>query len=358
MRFIIILYLNLFLSFFLYPKTDVILQLRCDNGFQFVGHYEEEGLNVIIKEALLMDGKILCATKEVCEGRDNFCVGATGILIADETVRILMIILAIIFFMMMLFLLWFISLKNVVKYKTKEINNKNIELGLKIEALNNSEIIIKKSLEEKEILLKEIHHRVKNNLQIISSLIKLQLLDIKEDNKDHNKLLDTASRIETIASIHEQLYQSENLKEINMKRHIENIFFSLKDVLSINNSDINLKINCENIFLTIEYALPLGLIISEFLTNSFKHGFKNNNMGQIFISAERNDNLFKFVLENNGVSFPNDINFDTAKTLGLTLIKSLSSQIHGNLEMINSDKGLKYILEFLVKNSMVKQNEK
>ncbi|OYE04157.1 hypothetical protein CDG79_14815 [Nostoc sp. 'Peltigera membranacea cyanobiont' 232] len=207
---------------------------------------------------------------------------------------------------------------------------------------------IKASLQEKEVLLKEIHHRVKNNLQIISSLLNLQAEYLK-DNQALEIFKDSQNRIESMALIHEKLYQSQDLARINFADYIQDLVTNLFYSYNVNSSAITLKMNVEEVFLVIDAAIPCGLMINELISNSLKYAFPQREPGEIsidFCSIEAN--LFLLTISDNGVGFAHDFDFQATESLGLRLVKGLTHQLQGNIDFIN-DNGVKYKIIFPAK---------
>ncbi|MFN6486030.1 MULTISPECIES: sensor histidine kinase [unclassified Nostoc] len=204
---------------------------------------------------------------------------------------------------------------------------------------------IKASLQEKEVLLKEIHHRVKNNLQIISSLLNLQAEYLK-DNQAIEVFKDSQNRIESMALIHEKLYQSQDLARINFADYIRDLVTNLFYSYNVNSSAITLKMNVEEVFLVIDAAIPCGLIINELISNSLKYAFPQREPGEIYIEfCSIEENLFTLTISDNGVGFAPDFDFQATETLGLRLVKGLTHQIQGNIDF-SSHNGVKYKIIF------------
>ncbi|WBX76354.1 hypothetical protein PG911_17275 [Tenacibaculum ovolyticum] len=220
------------------------------------------------------------------------------------------------------------------KYKLVQAEKNKLENQTRKELekmVNQQTKKLETSLEDKEVLLKEVHHRVKNNLQIIISLLDLQVASIR-DNENKKILAQSKSRVYSMSLIHQKLYQSGNLSHVNIKNYLEELF------LSIQNSyyDINKKINyisiIENKELSINQIVPLGLIVNELLTNCFKYGINNkgNNIIKITLAFKKN----KLILEigDSGIGFKEeDQKQDVKKSLGLFLIKSLSKQLKAKI---------------------------
>ena len=193
---------------------------------------------------------------------------------------------------------------------------------------------IKDSLMEKEVLLKEIHHRVKNNLQIISSLLNLQTRCV-EGEETINVLRESQNRVKTMAMVHEKLYQSEDLKDINFKEYIENLVSDLFYSYGIKKGTIGLKINADDLKIDIDTAIPCGLIINELVTNSLKYAFPcrgNGDVIKVKLKKLQHDKL-KLVISDNGVGLPESLDMENVETLGLKMVTILVNQLRGTLEL-------------------------
>jgi PAS domain S-box-containing protein len=204
---------------------------------------------------------------------------------------------------------------------------------------------IKKSLIEKETLLKEIHHRVKNNLQIISSLIKLQAVYIK-DPEAKSIFLSNQHRIISIALVHQKLYQSTDFNTIDFNSYLNQLTRHIMESYGAKSKSIKTEIECEEIIsLNIETAVPLGLIISELISNSIKHAFDDNSKAKIHIKLLKHADTFQFIYKDNGAGIPSQIDSSNTDSLGLQLVNTLSDQLDGKLEMTYKD-GTEFSLTF------------
>jgi two-component sensor histidine kinase/Tfp pilus assembly protein PilF len=204
------------------------------------------------------------------------------------------------------------------------------------EALTNS-------LEEKEVLLKEVHHRVKNNFQVISSLLNLHVNNT-ENTEVQIALSEAKDRISSMALVHEKLYRSTDLSKINMKDYISQLFDHLLDGTSL---EVDSKIEVEDIFMDIDTTIPLGLIFNELITNSLKYAFSDNDSNQITIGITKELNKISVWYKDNGVGLPDDFDKDNLDSLGINLVQILVLQLHGNLE-IKSEKGTQYFFDFRI----------
>ncbi|MBW4641695.1 MAG: PAS domain-containing protein [Goleter apudmare HA4340-LM2] len=189
---------------------------------------------------------------------------------------------------------------------------------------------LKSSLKDKEVLLKEIHHRVKNNLQIISSLLRLQAKCIN-DEKAFDILQDSQHRVRAMAIIHENLYQSNNLAKIEIFDYIHKLTSNLISSYA-NHQDIKIHLNIDKSSLKIDTAIPCGLIINELISNAIKHAFINSNRGDIYVSfLDLNHGKYSLNVSDNGVGFQREIEFYKNQSLGLQLVWNLVEQLEGNI---------------------------
>jgi len=201
------------------------------------------------------------------------------------------------------------------------------------------------SLKEKDILLREIHHRVKNNLQIISSLLRLQSRKI-EDNSLQEIFQVSQQRIRSIALIHENLYLSDDLGQIDFSKYIRNLTSHLSSINAADAKGINFKISTDNIFLDINRAIPCGLLLNELITNALKYAFPEETKGEIKIDLERHkQNKLRLSIADNGIGFPKVLDFRKTESLGLQLVNSLISQLNGTIKM-QQKTGTKFTLVF------------
>jgi PAS domain S-box-containing protein len=192
---------------------------------------------------------------------------------------------------------------------------------------------IKASLQEKEVLLKEIHHRVKNNLQIISSLLNLQSKYIK-DPRTLQMFNDSQNRIKSMASIHEILYQSRDIARIDFSEYIRNLMVQLIRSYGDHSKAIEFEINVKNIMLDVDTAISCGLIINELVSNSLKYAFSDKRSGKIHIEmSESTDNVLTLIVHDDGVNFPKEIELGAMDSLGLKLVLALTNRLSGRVEL-------------------------
>ncbi|MGB3480143.1 MAG: PAS domain S-box protein [bacterium] len=195
---------------------------------------------------------------------------------------------------------------------------------------------LKASLKEKEVLLRELHHRVKNNMQIISSLINLQTRYLK-DKKAVRMFKESQDRIRSMALVHEKLYQSENLTQIDIGGYISELTNQIRRSHIINPEMIKLNIKVKEMFLNINTAIPCGLVINELASNAFKYAFPSNRKGEIVIELFLDkDGLVTLIVKDDGIGFPEDIDVHNTETLGLQLVNALVEQLNGTIELDRS----------------------
>lgn len=203
---------------------------------------------------------------------------------------------------------------------------------------------LKTSIKEKEILIQEIHHRVKNNMQIISSLLNLQSRYV-EDEEATDVLKESQHRVKSMAMIHEKLYQSEDLTHLNFVDYIQSLVSNLFYSYNVDTTKIKSRLEIEDLSLNMETAVPCGLIISELVSNSLKYAFPNDMSGEILVSLKSVDDYYELIEADNGVGLPEDIDFNTLDSLGLLLVNSLTEQLDGEIT-INRVKGTEFKIKF------------
>ncbi len=220
-----------------------------------------------------------------------------------------------------IFLLISLFILRKVRMQSKELSEKNI--------------LINKALKEKELLVKEVHHRVKNNFQIVSSLLELQSIGI-QDEKALELANEGKNRVKSMALIHQKLYQNSS-GLVDFDEYIRLLVNELSALYKSKNK-IETKITSKNMSFDVDTAIPLGLIINEIITNSYKYAFNLNKENRLLISIDKQDNEnFKLVIEDNGPGLSSDFEVKKAKSLGLRLVNRLVKQLHGNLSLSNEN---------------------
>lgn len=221
---------------------------------------------------------------------------------------------------------WIISLRSTVKSKTEDL---------------------KQSLEDKEILLKEIHHRVKNNLAIMSGLFELQL-DGTENEQTKIALKNSQSRLKSMALVHDKLYRTSSLTDIEMSQYVEELVRSLHDTFIGPQQEITLNFEIDDLSLDIDQAIPCGLLINEIVVNSFKHGFKNKEKGSLKIVMKKHNGNARLVIADNGHGIPEDFDISTSSSLGMMLIETFKNQLDARLDISNTI-GTRFSFTFPIK---------
>lgn len=229
----------------------------------------------------------------------------------------------------------------IIKYNRK----KRIEIELMNQSISKKNATIEASLKEKEMLLQEIHHRVKNNLQIISGILSLQNSNIT-DEKSKLLLAESQDRIQAIALLHKTMYQNDNFNVVDFQTYINELITYIKQTNKNLNKNIVVKQHIEDLNFSIETAIPLSMLINEIVTNCYKHAFINLDSGEILISIQKHT-LEKCILsiKDNGIGLPENYNELHTNNIGFDLINGLSEQIDGKVT-IHIEKGTEIIIEF------------
>lgn len=237
------------------------------------------------------------------------------------------------------------GIKSYFVFTTETIpNSDKILMSLiDISDRKEKEKIIEESLIEKEMMLKEIHHRVKNNLQIISSLLNLQSENVSNEN-DLDLFIKSRDRVKSMAMIHEKLYQSENLSKINFKDYLYYLSQELLTSYSIRDR-VNLNFDCDDVYMGVETAVPCGLLVNELITNSMKHAFPYGLKGHINIILNDFNGEYELIIHDDGVGFPDDVDYENSNSLGLQIVNNLVNQINGSIEL-NSNHGTEFKIKF------------
>ena len=230
--------------------------------------------------------------------------------------------------------------EKTTKHLKKEIDEKTAAE----EDLKQAEENLKENIHQKEILLKEVHHRVKNNLQVISSILNLQRGYI-QDEGTLNIVRECQDRIKSMAFIHENLYQSVDLAEINFPEYLQNLCNNLKYSYMTPDRNISLDFDFEDISLSLDSAIPCGLIVNELVSNCFKYAFKDSKRGDIKISLAKKNNKTILIVHDSGIGLPKDLNIETNDSLGLQLVLTLVDQIDGKIKYEYTN-GSKFTINF------------
>ncbi|BAZ28300.1 signal transduction histidine kinase [Cylindrospermum sp. NIES-4074] len=210
---------------------------------------------------------------------------------------------------------------------------------------HKAEVKLRSALAEKEVLLKEIHHRVKNNLQIVSSLLQLQAHTLK-DPEVLRALRESQNRIESISLIHKNLYTSPNIGNLDVADYINNLAANLLISYQIGPGRIGLKTNIAPVNLNVDQAIACGLIINELISNALKHAFPNEQVGTIYIKLHTHLNSIEMTVQDNGIGLPNDLNWRNTDSLGLSLVYDLvTEQLEGTIT-VERNQGTVFNIQF------------
>jgi PAS domain S-box-containing protein len=204
---------------------------------------------------------------------------------------------------------------------------------------------IKASLAEKEVLLKEIHHRVKNNLQIITSLLSLQSGKV-ESPEIQSLLRESQTRVKSMALVHEELYQSEDFSRVDFADYIRRLTSNLFHTYQTGPIPISLLVDVQELFLTVDTAVPCGLIINELVSNALKHAFRNREGGTVTIRLQSDGAFYVLTVSDDGIGLPPGIDPATTESLGLQLVSTLTHQLGGTLS-VTRDQGTRFEVQFV-----------
>jgi PAS domain S-box-containing protein len=208
-----------------------------------------------------------------------------------------------------------------------------------------AEAQIRSSLEEKDVLLKEIHHRVKNNMQVISSLLNLQSRHV-QDTRVLDMFRESQRRIRSMALIHERLYQSSDLSRIEFSQYLRNLATHLFHSYQVDPSRVRLHLDTEEVFLNINTAIPCGLIVNELVSNAFKHGFPDGRTGEVGLELHPvAGDGYRLRVRDDGVGFPEGLDFRRTETLGMQIVVTLVSQIEASIEL-RRERGVEFEVIF------------
>jgi two-component sensor histidine kinase len=207
-----------------------------------------------------------------------------------------------------------------------------------------AETQLRNSLREKEVLLKEVHHRVKNNLQVVSSMLNLQMDQIS-DPMALELFQESQSRVRSIALFHEKLYQSRDLAQIDIAEYLKSIATGLFATYGIGPERLTLVLDAEEIRLSVDAAISCGLIVNELISNSLKHAFPGGRTGTVTVLLRGEGPMAVLEVHDDGAGFPDGVDFRNPNTLGLKLVSILTEQVRGAIELDRS-RGTHFTIRF------------
>ena len=239
------------------------------------------------------------------------------------------------------------NLESLVQERTRSLQTTNALLQAQITERLSAETALKASLLEKEVLLKEVHHRVKNNLHIISSLLSLQAVKT-DDPASSDALRESQNRVRTMALVHEKLYRTKNLASIDFAEYIRELATFLLQSYSQTHHNITLRFDCRPLALPVDAAIPCGLLVNELISNCLKHAFSHQSTGVLEVGLSQNGGLVTLLIRDNGKGLPPGIDLDAVVSLGLQLVSHLTRQLGGTMDVVRHA-GTAFNLRFPVK---------
>jgi two-component sensor histidine kinase len=229
------------------------------------------------------------------------------------------------------------ELETAVKNRTVDLEKKIEDNNILQEELRNSLDEKERLLQVKDTLLKEVHHRTKNNMQVISSLLNLES-DIPGNEQSRKVLRKSISRIQSLAIAHEQLYNSDDFIYINLHSYIDSLVSDIWRGLGRTDIGLEQKV-ASDIMVDMDFAIPFGLILNETMTNAAKHAFPDSRAGTLSLDIHKQDEFIYVKIKDNGVGFPDSVDITKTKTLGLQLIEQLVKQLRGTYELDRTNGG-------------------
>jgi PAS domain S-box-containing protein len=240
------------------------------------------------------------------------------------------------------------SLDKLVEARTADLIRITKQLRMEIHERKLIEAKLIIASNDKDLLLREIHHRVKNNLQLVSSLLDLTKMRTRDADLN-TTLTEVMLKIQTMALIHTRLYESKRFDMVDMNRQIQDQMVSLSSIYSNKNRKVTNELHCSGIYLPVDQAIPCALIFNEILSNSYKHAFRGHTQGAVFVSVQKRKDHLRFIIRDDGIGIPKGFDINLANRLGLKLVRTLvQQQLKGSLTF-HSDKGTEVIVEFPMK---------
>jgi two-component sensor histidine kinase len=236
-----------------------------------------------------------------------------------------------------------VHLDALVDQRTEELLHANATLKQEVAERRRAEDALRVLLEEKVVLLREIHHRVKNNLQVISSLISLQQ-QAAEHPVTKELLRETRGRVQSMARIHEKLYQARNVAEVDFGEYVRTVTRELLQSYGVRN--VRVDVVADDVHLHVDTAIPCGLIINELVTNALKHGFIGRREGTIKVElATQQSGMLNLLVADDGVGFDDTVDYRTVRTMGMVIVRSLVAQLSGTMDL-RTNPGTEFMIQF------------
>jgi two-component sensor histidine kinase len=217
-------------------------------------------------------------------------------------------------------------------------------ISLDLTEINLCQEKVNKIIQEKDILIKELHHRVKNNLQVISSILNLQSSYVS-DPSTLDILQESQNRIKSMSFIHETLYRTTDFSSINFSEYIKSLSHNLIQSYTLQNCKVDFVADIDTIEMSIDQSIPCGLIVNELVSNALKYAFKDRKKGKLMIELKENGKQVSLRVSDDGVGLPENFKFEKNDSLGVQLVYSLTEQLDGTIE-VNSEKGTSFLITF------------
>jgi len=204
---------------------------------------------------------------------------------------------------------------------------------------------IEKNLREKDILIREIHHRVKNNMQVISAILSLQADEIN-DERLSTVLNQCMTRVQSMSKVHEMMYRTSDLEHLDMSEYIDEMIKTLRDLYPLKEKGITFKENCRDVSLNLNQAIPVGIIVNELISNAMKHAFPEGRKGTITVKLYKRKDVIFMTVSNDGVPLPKNFNIEEPTSLGLEIVNLLTKQLDGSIEATSDQNGTSFCINF------------
>lgn len=235
--------------------------------------------------------------------------------------------------------------KIIMKYDINDYKEKTELTIQKLFTTITSSLRAYRELYTKDLLLKEVHHRVRNNLQLLSSIINLRI-NSTEDKNILKFLKEYQNQINSMALVHKKVYQNNDIAYLEIKEYIYSLVRSIFQSYNIKDDRISLRLDIDNLYIEPDIAIPFGIIINELISNTLKYAFPGKEKGHIYIKLEKiEEGTYTFIISDNGIGLPENIDFNNIHSMGLKMVNLLVNQI-GGIISIDRDNGTKYIITF------------